>query len=118
MFRLGQQGTPAECPIMWDSGRPVFEPEREVVILVRAPHAKFLAESIVVLLNGSLDLANDVHLRERGHNEDALLDNCVAALNDPRNRYRNRWAMLMLRAVGICPKCLADKDKLNAKTHL
>ena len=110
MFRLGIQDAPTECPIVWDSGRRVFDPEREVTILVRAPHAKILAEEIVVLLNGSLDLSGDVHLRERGHGEDALLSNCIEAINDPQNRYRHRWAETMLKAVGICPKCLGLPD--------
>lgn len=111
MFQLGLQDTPDECPIVWDSGRPVFEPAREVTILVRAPHAKILAEKIVVMLNGALDMSNDVHLREQGHNEDNLLNNCMAGINDPRNRYRSRWAEVMLRAVGVCPKCLGRPGK-------
>jgi hypothetical protein len=111
MFKIGMQDNERECPILWDSGRRVFRPEEEVLIVVRAPLAKILAEKMVVLLNGSLDLSNDVHLREQGHVESAALDNAVAGVRNDEDRYRSRWRQILFERMGICPRCGATPTK-------
>lgn len=115
MFRIGMMDKPTECPIIWDSGRPIYDPEKEVCIVVTAPLAKVLAERIVGMLNAALDCANDIHLREQGHNDSYAISGYEHAAEQAPLAYRHHWRKVLLSEVGLCPKCWAERDSQKAE---